>query len=99
MVRGAVMCALLLLRATPCPTAGRTPRGIGWARAVLLAWQRHRAARRDLLRCAQLDLRFATDIGLTHGDIAIAARTPFRVTAAVPRISEARHLPPVEGHA
>lgn len=99
MVRGAVMCALLLLHVTPCSTAARTSRGIGWARAALLAWRRHHAARRNLLRCAQFDPRFARDIGLTQGDIEMAARMPFQITAAVPRIREARHAPPVGGEA
>ncbi|HUB16152.1 MAG TPA: hypothetical protein VMB34_29675 [Acetobacteraceae bacterium] len=49
----------------------------GWVRATLRRWQDNHAARRDLRRCASLDSRFASDVGLTHGDIAMAVRTGF----------------------
>lgn len=78
------MGTLGLVRATIRP-AGRGASGaVHWTRAVLRTWWRNRAARCELLRCARLDPRFASDIGLTQGDVAMAVRTPFWVSVQSP---------------
>jgi hypothetical protein len=43
---------------------------------VLLAWFDNHIARQRLQRCASLDWRFAKDIGLTPGELAIVCAAP-----------------------
>jgi uncharacterized protein YjiS (DUF1127 family) len=79
-----VMGTLGLPDASARPAGREASGAIHWVRAVLGTWWRNHAARRELLRSALLDPRFASDIGLTQGDIAMAAHKPFWVAVANP---------------
>ena len=60
----------------------RTPSIAGWTRQwpfVVQAWRENHAARRRLCQCAALDRRFAQDIGLTQGEVAmLCAERPWK---------------------
>lgn len=61
----------------PPPTEPPSP-SPSWRRR-LAQWLETRAARRRLLRYAELDPRLAADIGLTPGDLAVERLLPFWV--------------------
>lgn len=73
------MGAFGLVRSAMHPAGGAAADALRWTSAVLSTWRHNHAARRGLLRSAQLDPRFARDIGLTDGDIAVEVRKPFWV--------------------
>lgn len=50
--------------------------------AGLRRWLTNCRARRELRRCVSLDPRFATDIGLTEGEVARACNAPLWVSVA-----------------
>lgn len=73
-----------LVRATTRPAGREASGAIRRTRAVLRTWWRNHTTRCGLLRCALLDPRFASDIGLTQWDIAMAARKSFWVSIRNP---------------
>jgi uncharacterized protein YjiS (DUF1127 family) len=63
-------------------------RGLLEWRTTLASWRRNRTARSRMLRCALLDPRFASDIGLTLDEVETECRAPF--WRAVARLQGAR---------
>jgi hypothetical protein len=70
--------------APPTPGVSALARAIASARDWLRASQRDRTDRLHLLRCLDLDPRFARDIGLTHTEIATRAQRPSWVSETYP---------------
>ena len=53
---------------TPASVRRATASRPGWI-ARLATWRAHRAARAELLRCQEIDARFARDVGLTPAEL------------------------------